>query len=143
MPKHGGINRKKIKDSSRGGSDPTEPAAGSKKAAASKKRSKSKGTSQQSLSAAQLFERAQAAIAFERYDAALECMKDALELEPENLEIIDARGALLAELGREEEAVQVGVACLVGGEEGGSGVHALHIESVAGCRIKHQPTTLA
>lgn len=100
MPKLAVKQRKNIKDSSI-----RDAAAISVKP---KKRSKSKGTSQQQLTAAQLFERAQAAIAFERYDAALECLKDALALEPENLEVIDARGALLAELGREQEAVQVG-----------------------------------
>jgi kinesin family protein 5 len=98
MPKLGAKTRRSIKESSRD-YVPIKP---------KQKRSKSKGTSQQQLSAAQLFERAQQAIAFERYDAALECLKDALELEPENLEIIDARGALLAELGREVEAIQVG-----------------------------------
>ncbi|KAF8071059.1 SPBC16D10.01c [Scenedesmus sp. PABB004] len=69
-------------------------------------RAKAKGAARPALSAAQLFERAQAALAFERFDAALECFRDALELEPENAEIVDAHGALLAELGRTEEAVQ-------------------------------------
>jgi kinesin family protein 5 len=98
MPKLAGQNRKKIKDSSRDAAAAVKP----------KRKSRSQGTSQKQLSVAQLFERAQAAMAFERYDAALECFREALELEPENLEIIDARGALLAELGREEEAIQVG-----------------------------------
>lgn len=99
MPKLASTNRKKIKDRSRD----AKPV----KAKQKQKRSKSQGTSQQQLTAAQLFERAQQAIAFERYEVALELLKDAIDIEPENLEIIDARGALLAELGREEEAVQV------------------------------------
>jgi len=97
MPKLAGQNRKKIKERSKDVPVKTK-----------QRRSKSQGTSQQQLTAAQLFERAQQAIAFERYDTALGCLKDALELEPENAEILDARGALLAELGREEEAIQVG-----------------------------------
>lgn len=62
----------------------------------------------QALTADELYERAQAALAFDNYDAALECMRDALELEPENLEVLDAYGALLAELGSSEQAIQVG-----------------------------------
>lgn len=102
MPKLAGQNRKKIKDSVRDAAPAVKPKRG-------KQKSRSQGTSQKQLSVAQLFERAQLAMAVERYDAALECFKDALELEPENLDIIDARGALLAELGREAEAIQVGV----------------------------------
>jgi Flp pilus assembly protein TadD len=95
MPKPPG-NRKKLKGASVKSSTAKPKAKGS-----------SKGTARPSLSAGQLFERAQQALAFERYDAALECMRDALQLEPENTDIIDAHGALLAELGRVEEAVQV------------------------------------
>lgn len=94
MPKPPG-NRKKLKGASVKSSTAKPKAKGS-----------SKGTARPSLSAGQLFERAQQALAFERYDAALECMRDALQLEPENTDIIDAHGALLAELGRVDEAVQ-------------------------------------
>jgi hypothetical protein len=71
---------------------------------------KSQGQRQkkQALTADELYERAQAALAFDNYDMAQECMRDALELEPENLEVLDAYGALLAELGSSEQAVQVG-----------------------------------
>eukprot|EP00882_Tetradesmus_deserticola_P011226 GHRQ01011876.1.p1 GENE.GHRQ01011876.1~~GHRQ01011876.1.p1 ORF type:complete len:130 (+),score=35.99 GHRQ01011876.1:333-722(+) len=95
MPKPPG-NRKKLKSGSVKSSTAKPKARGS-----------SKGTARQSLSAGQLFERGQQALAFERYDAALECMRDALQLEPENTEFLDAHGALLAELGRVQEAVQV------------------------------------
>jgi Flp pilus assembly protein TadD len=95
MPKPAG-NRKKLKGASVKSSTARPKAKGS-----------SKSTARPSLSAGQLFERAQQALAFERYDAALECMRDALQLEPENTDIIDAHGALLAELGRVDEAVQV------------------------------------
>jgi Flp pilus assembly protein TadD len=103
MPKLASTNRKKIKERSRDAA-PVTPKQ-------KHKGSKSQGNSQQQLTAAQLFERAQRAIAFERYEVALELLKDAIDIEPENLEIIDARGALLAELGREEEAVQVCMPC--------------------------------
>jgi kinesin family protein 5 len=59
------------------------------------------------LTAEQLYEQAQTALAFDRFEAALECFKDALQLEPENVEILDAYGALLAEVGQREEAIQV------------------------------------
>lgn len=133
MPKLAGQNRKKIKDSSRDAAAAVKPKRG-------KPKSRSQGTSQKQLSAAQLFERAQQAIAFERYDAALECFKDALELEPENLDIIDARGALLAELGREAEAIQVCVCVWLVGARGsqwhakGMQVVAQQQQSVAACR---------
>lgn len=77
------------------------------KSSTAKPRKSGKGTVKPTLTAGQLYNRAQQALAFERYDAALECMRDALELEPENVEIIDAHGALLAELGRIDEALQV------------------------------------
>eukprot|EP00878_Enallax_costatus_P016578 GHUV01017394.1.p1 GENE.GHUV01017394.1~~GHUV01017394.1.p1 ORF type:complete len:317 (+),score=108.87 GHUV01017394.1:512-1462(+) len=76
------------------------------KSSTGKPRTKGKGVAKPSLTADQLFERAQQALAFERYEAALDCMRDALQLEPENLEIIDAYGALLAELGRTDAALQ-------------------------------------
>lgn len=76
--------------------------------ATGKPRTKRKGMAKPSLTAGQLFDRAQQALAFDRYDAALECMRDALQLEPENLEILAAHGALLAELGKTEDAIQVG-----------------------------------
>eukprot|EP00775_Hariotina_reticulata_P004798 gene4798-5048_t len=87
-----GANRKKIKS----GSVRTEK----------KSKRASKGTARPTLTAAQLFDRAQQALAFERYDAATECLRDALQLEPENVEVLDAYGALLAELGQIDEAVQ-------------------------------------
>jgi hypothetical protein len=58
-------------------------------------------------SAAQLLERAQAALAYDDYGAALDCLKEASEREPANVEALDAYGSLLAEVGRAEEAVQV------------------------------------
>jgi len=88
-----GANRKKIKC----GSVRTEK----------KTKRTSKGTARPTLTAAQLFDRAQQALAFERYDTATECLRDALQLEPENIEVLDAYGALLAELGQIDEAVQV------------------------------------
>lgn len=94
MPKPAG-NRKKLKGST------------VKSSTAKPKAKGSKGTAKPNLTAGQLFDRAQQAIAFERYDAAIECMRDALQLEPENVEILDAYGALLAELGSVEEAVEV------------------------------------
>lgn len=66
-----------------------------------------KGTAKTALTAGQLLVRAQQAVAFEKYDAALECMREALQLEPENTEILDSLGALLAELGMVGEAVKV------------------------------------
>jgi hypothetical protein len=114
MPKLGGINRKKIKDSSGSRGEAAAAAAGKKQKQA-KKRSSAGGTSKQQLSAAQLYERAQQALAFERYDAALESLRDACELEPDAVEYVDAAGALLAELGRGDEAVQVCWVCVEGG----------------------------
>ena len=59
------------------------------------------------LTAEQLYEQAQAALAFDNYETALECFKDALQLEPENVEVLDAYGALLAEVGQREQAIEV------------------------------------
>lgn len=105
MPKPEG-NRKKIKGAggSRAAAAAAAGAGGSKSKA---KRKGSKGAAKQAMSAAQLYEAAQAALAVDEYERALECLRDALQLEPENLELLDAHGALLAELGRTEEAVAV------------------------------------
>jgi Flp pilus assembly protein TadD len=101
-----GARRNTIKDSA-----PRAAPAVSRRRSGNKA-SSSAGRSKPALTAAQLYERAQQAVAFERYDAALECMRDALALEPENIDVLDALGALLAELGRTEEAVQArAVAC--------------------------------
>jgi Flp pilus assembly protein TadD len=108
MPKLG-TNRKKIKDSSRA-EDPAEAKQKHKRkqrAAAAAAAAAGDGTSRQQLAAARLFEAAQQAIAQEQYEAALEALRDACELAPDNVELLDAHGALLAELGMEEEAVRV------------------------------------
>lgn len=54
-----------------------------------------------------LYERAQDALTREDYDSALSMLKSAVELDPQNPEIHDAYGSLLAECGRAEEAVAV------------------------------------
>lgn len=84
MPKPPG-NRKKAKGDRKGaakGSNPTQ-------------------------SADQLYEQAQHALAVDDYDAAKDCLKEAVQLEPDNVELLDAYGALLSEVGPQSEAVQV------------------------------------
>eukprot|EP00873_Tetraselmis_striata_P029873 jgi/Tetstr1/450137/TSEL_037179.t1 len=52
-----------------------------------------------------LYERAQDALTREEYETALSLLKTAVELDPNNTEINDAYGCLLAECGQTEEAV--------------------------------------
>ncbi|GAX77182.1 hypothetical protein CEUSTIGMA_g4628.t1 [Chlamydomonas eustigma] len=59
------------------------------------------------LTAQQLYEKAQAALLYDDYDTAREALRQAASLEPENLEIVEAYGSLLAELGEQEQAVLV------------------------------------
>lgn len=53
----------------------------------------------------ELFERANYALSREDYETALNLLKLAVELDPENVEIADTYGCLLAECGHEEKAV--------------------------------------
>ncbi|PNH10263.1 hypothetical protein TSOC_003022 [Tetrabaena socialis] len=59
------------------------------------------------LSPQQLYEQAQLALQFDDFDAARTALRKAVKLDPSNIECMDALGALLAEVGPEEEAVQV------------------------------------
>ena len=59
------------------------------------------------LTAHQLFQQAQLALQYDDFDSARTALKKAAKLEPSNIEIVDALGALLAEIGPEDEAVLV------------------------------------
>jgi hypothetical protein len=59
------------------------------------------------LTPAQLLEQAQLALQFDDFDAARMALRKAVKLDPRNVECLDALGALLAEVGPEEEAVEV------------------------------------
>jgi kinesin family protein 5 len=59
------------------------------------------------LSAAQLYEQAQIALQFDDYEGARDALRRATQMEPENVEVVEAYGSLLAEIGDVEEAVAV------------------------------------
>ncbi|KAG2484624.1 hypothetical protein HYH03_016578 [Edaphochlamys debaryana] len=59
------------------------------------------------ISAQQLYEQAQLALKFDDFDSARMALRKAVKMEPKNVEYVDALGALLAEVGPEEEAVEV------------------------------------
>ncbi len=89
MPKPLG-NRKKLKAAAKAGNG----AAKTKKAA-------------RQPTARELLDRAEQAIAFDDYDGAKAALQQAAKNEPDNVEVLDALGALLAETGDVEEAMQV------------------------------------
>lgn len=60
------------------------------------------------LTPQQYFQQAQLALRYDDYDAARTAMRKAVQLDPRNVEYVDALGALLAEIGPEEEAIEVG-----------------------------------
>lgn len=66
-----------------------------------------KGPGSRPLSAQQLFEQAQIALQYDDFDAARTALKKAAKMEPMNIVYVDALGALLAEIGPENEAIQV------------------------------------
>lgn len=66
-----------------------------------------KGTSAPAPTAKQLYEQALLALQYDDFDSATKCLKRAAKQEPENLEIIETLGALLAENGPPSEAIQV------------------------------------
>ncbi|GBF92334.1 hypothetical protein Rsub_05536 [Raphidocelis subcapitata] len=88
------------------GRQPASAKAG-RRAGGKKKASAGRGAAQPALSAAELIERAQAALAYDDYDSALLALSEAAAREPGNPEALDAYGSLLAEVGRAEEAVEV------------------------------------
>eukprot|EP00798_Chlamydomonas_sp_ICE-L_P014213 gene14213-20183_t len=53
----------------------------------------------------QLYQQAQLALQYDDYDSAKASLKKAVKLEPQNLEVLEAYGSLLAEIGDEKEAV--------------------------------------
>lgn len=55
----------------------------------------------------QLYEQAQLALQYDDFDSARTALRKAVKLDPKNIECVDALGALLAEVGPEEEAVEV------------------------------------
>ncbi|GLC46815.1 hypothetical protein PLESTB_001800400 [Pleodorina starrii] len=55
----------------------------------------------------QLYEQAQLAIQYQDYDSARTALRKAAKMDPKNVEYLDALGALLAEIGPEDEAVEV------------------------------------
>jgi kinesin family protein 5 len=57
--------------------------------------------------AATVFEQAQRALEVDDYEVGLRLLRQAAELEPDNAEVTDALGALLAEIGPQEEARSV------------------------------------
>lgn len=59
------------------------------------------------VTATQLFDQAREALAFDDVDRAKTCFQKALQLEPDNAELVDAYGALLAEIGPPHEALLV------------------------------------
>lgn len=69
--------------------------------------SKKKGPADRQLTAQMLYEQAQFALQYDDFDAARTALKKAAKMEPMNVEIVDALGALLAEIGPPNEAVQV------------------------------------
>lgn len=66
-----------------------------------------KPKSQATMSAQQLFDHARQALMFDRYNEAKDFFRRALKLEPHNLEFLDTYGAVLAEVGPPDEALQV------------------------------------
>lgn len=68
---------------------------------------KKKGAANRQLSPEQLYEQAQFALQYDDFDAARTALKKAAQLAPSNMVILDALGALLAEIGPEKEALQV------------------------------------
>lgn len=60
----------------------------------------------------QLYEQAMLALQYDDYDSAKKCLKRAAKQEPQNLEIVETLGALLAEIGPVNEAIQVRCLCL-------------------------------
>jgi kinesin family protein 5 len=59
------------------------------------------------LTAQKLYEQAQLSMQYEDFDAARTALKKAAKMEPSNIEIVEALGALLSEIGPENEAIQV------------------------------------
>ncbi|GFR51970.1 hypothetical protein Agub_g14496, partial [Astrephomene gubernaculifera] len=59
------------------------------------------------LTPRQLYERALLALRYDDFDSARTAMRKAVSLDPDNIEYLDAFGALLAEVGPAEEAIQV------------------------------------
>ena len=57
----------------------------------------------------QLYEQAQLALQYDDYDTARTALKKAAKMEPSNVEIVDALGALLAEIGPQNEAIAVSI----------------------------------
>ncbi|KAG2454618.1 hypothetical protein HYH02_000459 [Chlamydomonas schloesseri] len=55
----------------------------------------------------QLYEQAQLALQYDDFDSARTALRKAVKLDPKSIECVDALGALLAEVGPEEEAVEV------------------------------------
>lgn len=111
--------------------------------------------------AQQLYEQAQLALQYDDFDSARAALKRAAKLEPSNVEILDALGALLAEVGPEDEALLVshgsdgqggctgwlqytcthGLGFFLGG--GGSSCWALHCKREANAQCQSRPTAAA
>ncbi|GLI63511.1 hypothetical protein VaNZ11_006496 [Volvox africanus] len=59
------------------------------------------------VTAQQLYEQAQLALQYNDYDSARTAFRKATKMDPKNVEYLDALGALLAEIGPEDEAIEV------------------------------------
>ncbi|GIL67164.1 hypothetical protein Vafri_20615 [Volvox africanus] len=59
------------------------------------------------MTAQQLYEQAQLALQYNDYDSARTAFRKAAKMDPKNVEYLDALGALLAEIGPEDEAIEV------------------------------------
>ncbi|GIL82282.1 hypothetical protein Vretimale_7247 [Volvox reticuliferus] len=59
------------------------------------------------VTAQQLYEQAQLALQYNDYDSARTALRKAAKMDPKNVEYLDALGALLAEIGPEDEAIEV------------------------------------
>ena len=75
------------------------------------KKSTFRTISQQKLSVPELLQKAQECIDKMEFSGAIICLKDALNKEPENIEIIDLTASTLMELGNDEEAFPVFSIC--------------------------------
>lgn len=82
MPKQGGVGR----------------------GARNKAKSKRRPTNTRQLTAEELYNQAQVALQYDDCESALEALRQAVSLEPENLPVLEAFGSLLAEMGDEEQA---------------------------------------